>query len=129
LHNRQQANPQQQGEAEGGFLPELTDLMGNGSFEKDGSGWNTAVTGGARLGNALQSSWERLQEHADVSTTDNHEGLLVEPATAGAVGRQLQSVLTNQGGLVVLLLLLLLLLRLVNDDLDLRRLFFLLLPS
>jgi hypothetical protein len=37
--NRQrQANPQQQGEAEGGVLPDLTDLVGEGPFEKDGSG-------------------------------------------------------------------------------------------
>jgi hypothetical protein len=33
---RQQANPQEGGEAEGGVLPELTDLVGDGSFEKDG---------------------------------------------------------------------------------------------
>jgi hypothetical protein len=49
---------------------------------------DTVVTGGTRLGNALRSSWERLQEHAKVNTTDDHEGLIVEPATAGAVGRQ-----------------------------------------
>jgi hypothetical protein len=28
----------------GGVLPELTDLVGDGSFEKDGPGWDTAVT-------------------------------------------------------------------------------------
>jgi hypothetical protein len=80
------------GGAEGGFLPELTDLVGDGgSFEKDGSGWDTVVTGGTRLGDALRSSWEweRLQGHAKVNTTDDYEGLLVEPGTTGAVGRQL----------------------------------------
>jgi hypothetical protein len=65
------------GEAEGGVLPELTDLVGDGPFEKDGSGWDTVVTGGTRLGDALRSSWERLQGHAKVNTTDDHEGLLV----------------------------------------------------
>jgi hypothetical protein len=39
--NRLQANPQGGGEAEGGVLPELTDLVGDGSFEKDGSGCGT----------------------------------------------------------------------------------------
>jgi hypothetical protein len=84
----------------GGVLPELTDLVGDGSFEKGGSGWDTVVTGGTRLGNALRSSWERLQEHAKVNTTGDYEGLLVEPATAGAVNRQLQSALTKEVELV-----------------------------
>jgi hypothetical protein len=82
----------------GGVLPEVTDLVEDGSFEKDGSGWYTVVTvtGGTRLG-ALRSSWERLQGHAKVNTTDGYyEGLLVEPATTGAVGRQLQSALTKE---------------------------------
>jgi hypothetical protein len=84
----------------GGVLPELTDLVGDGSFEKDGSGWDTVVTGGTRLGDALWSSWERLQGHAKVNTTGDYEGLLVEPATTGAVGRQLQSALTKEMELV-----------------------------
>jgi hypothetical protein len=66
---------------EGGVLPELTDLVGDGPFEKGGSGWDTVVTGGTRLGDALRSSWERLQGHAKVNATDDYEGLLVEPAT------------------------------------------------
>jgi hypothetical protein len=76
------------------------------SRRRDGSGWNTVVTGGMRLGNALQSSWERLQGHANASThstppVTTSEGLLVEPAAAvGAVGRQLQSVLTKEVELV-----------------------------
>jgi hypothetical protein len=74
--------------------------VGDGPFEKDGSGWDTVVTGGTRLGNALRSSWERLQEHAKVNTTGDYEGLLVEPTTAGAVGRQLQSALTKEVELV-----------------------------
>jgi hypothetical protein len=69
--------------------------VGDGPFEKDGSGWDTVVTGGTRLGDALRSSWERLQVHAEVNTTDDHGGLLVEPATTWAVGRQLQSALTK----------------------------------
>jgi hypothetical protein len=100
--NRQQANSQGGGEAEGGgqapqgenkpraplspacavFAP-THDLVFSAiptglrasPFEKDGSGWDTAVTGGTRLGNApLRSSWERLQEHAKANTTDDHEG-------------------------------------------------------
>jgi hypothetical protein len=90
----------QKREAEGGFLPELTDLVGDGPFENDGSGWDTAVTGGTRLGDALRSSWERLQGYAKVNTTDDYEGLLVEPATTGAVDRQLQSALTKEVELV-----------------------------
>jgi hypothetical protein len=43
-----------------------------------------------------RSSWERLQEHAKANTTGDYEGLLVEPATVGAVGRQLQSALTKE---------------------------------
>ena len=35
-----------------------------------------------------------------VNTTDDHEGLLVEPARTGAVGRQLQSALTKEVELV-----------------------------
>jgi hypothetical protein len=42
-----------------GVLPELTDHVGDGSFEEDGSGWDTVVTGGTRLGDSLRSSWER----------------------------------------------------------------------
>jgi hypothetical protein len=38
----------------------------------------------------------RLQRHAEVNTTGDYEGLLVEPATTGAVGRQLQSALTKE---------------------------------
>jgi hypothetical protein len=69
--------------------------VGGGSFEKDGSGWDTVVTGGTRLGDALRSSWKRLQGRAKATTTGNYEGLLVEPATTGALGRQLQSALTK----------------------------------
>jgi hypothetical protein len=74
--------------------------VGDGPFEKDGSGWDTVVTGGTWLVNALRSSWERLQEHAKVDTTNDYEGLLEEPATSGAVGRQLQSALTKEVELV-----------------------------
>jgi hypothetical protein len=99
--HRQQANPQRGGEAEGGRgLPELTGLVGDGSFEKDGSGWDMVVTGGTRLGDALRSSWERLQGHAKVNTTGDYEGLIVEPATTGTVGRQLQSALSKEVELV-----------------------------
>jgi hypothetical protein len=38
--------------------------------------------------------------HAKANTPDDYEGLLVEPATAGAVGRQLQSALTKDVELV-----------------------------
>jgi hypothetical protein len=57
-------------------------------------------------GNALWSSWERLQGHAKANTTGDYElrGLLVEPATATEqgqwAGRQLQSVLTKEVELV-----------------------------
>jgi hypothetical protein len=51
---------------EAGFLPGLTDLVGEGSFEKDGSGRDTAVTGGTGLGDALRSSWARLQGHPKI---------------------------------------------------------------
>jgi hypothetical protein len=62
-------------------------------------GWDTAVTGGVRLGDALRSSWERLQGNAKANTTDDYEGLVVEPATTGEVGRQLQTAeRADQGG-------------------------------
>jgi hypothetical protein len=59
-----------------------------------------AHTGGTQLGNALRSSWERLQEHANINTTGDYEGLLVEPSVVGAVDRQLQGVLTKEVELV-----------------------------
>jgi hypothetical protein len=41
-----------------------------------------------------------MQEHDKANITGDYEGLRVEPATVGAVGRQLQSVLTKEVELV-----------------------------
>jgi hypothetical protein len=100
---RRGANPQEGGEAEGGVLPELTDLVGDGSFEKDGSGWDTVVTGGTRLGDALRSLWGRMQGHAKSTPppTTTRACLWSQPPQGQcAVGRQLQSALTKEVELV-----------------------------
>ena len=72
----------------GGFSPSSRISWEMGPSRRMDRG-GTLVTGGTRLGDALRSSWESLQGHAKVNTTDDYEGLLVEPATTGAVGRQL----------------------------------------
>jgi hypothetical protein len=55
--------------------------VGHGTRDTDTDTDTTVVTGGARLGDALRSSWERLQGHAKANTTGDYEGLLVKPAT------------------------------------------------
>jgi hypothetical protein len=79
----------------GSLLPELKELVGLGSFENDGSKWETVICCDTRL-----HSTSRLQAHAKVATTGEYEGLRVEPAHVGVVGLRLQSELAKEVDLV-----------------------------